>query len=623
MANHGPVLRTLASLRRSRFRGLLVLTALALAVQSTLVMSGVSAEEGCGGSTLGVFALDNAIAAGEPCAELEATPTQVTEGGTVSFDAGGSRASDPATIVDFKWDFDYDGTTFQPDLTTTSATPPVLHTYATPGVKRARVRVTDSQNRFRDAEVTVTVCSSANTPPIADYATTTPAVVGDQHSFDAGASSDPDSCGTVARYEWDFDGDGAFETDAGTAETLDHAFTQAGTVDVGLRVTDDRGASTILTAPLVITTRPTARFVATPATISPGQTIAFDASTSSDPEGPIAKFEWDLNNDGAFERDTGAAPRTSQLFGAPGTYPVVLRVTDGDGAKATATVSVLVRNLAPSAAISISPSPVAAGRSVLLDSSASTDADGGIVRYDWDLDGNGTFETTTGGTPTLSHAYPNAGSFNVAVRVRDDRGATSVAGAPLAVTGPADGGSGGGGGTGGTGGGGDAGGAGGSGGTGGTGGSGGVGAAGGSGGSTAGGAGAGVGGATGGAAGPSGTAFAAALGGAPVQRGRAIVKRGLALTCQANRAATCKVSAMVSAKDARRIGLGRRAKKSMTLGSTSVVLRRAGSTKVVIKLSRKAQRAVKRARKVRVLVVGAATGGSDRASLGRTVLVRR
>ncbi len=136
MANDGPVLRTLASLRRSRFRGLLVLTALALVVQSTLVMSGSFADEGCGGSSQGVFALDSALAAGEPCAALEAAPTQVTEGGTVSFDAGGSRATDPATIVDFKWDFDYDGT-FQPDLTTTSATPPVLHTYSMPGVKRA------------------------------------------------------------------------------------------------------------------------------------------------------------------------------------------------------------------------------------------------------------------------------------------------------------------------------------------------------------------------------------------------------------------------------------------------------------------------------------------------------
>lgn len=621
MPNHGPVLRTPASLRRPRFRGLLVLTALALVVQSTLVITGSVADEACGGSSQGVFALDSALAAGEPCADLKATPTQVTEGGNVSFDASASRPAANATIASFQWDFDYDGTTFQPDLTTATATPPPTYAYSTPGVKRARVRVTDSENRFSDAQVTVTVCPAANTPPIADYTTTAPGVVGAEQVFDASASSDPDPCGSVARYEWDFDGDGSFETDAATAKILPHTFTSAGTVNVGLRVTDERGVSTTHRAPVVVTTRPTARFLATPPTISPGQTIAFDGSTSSDPEGPIARFEWDLNNDGVFERDTGTTPTTSQLFGAPGTYPVVLRVTDGDGAKATVTGSVLVRNLAPAASISISPSPAAEGQSVLLDASASSDADGSIVRYDWDLDGNGTFETSTATTPTLSHAYPNAGSFNIAVRVRDDRGATSVASAPLTVTAPSDG-SGGGGGTG------QAGGGAGSGGAGGTGG---IGGAGGSGGSTAGGTGAGVGGAAGGATGGAiggasgsrGTAFAAALGGPAVQRSRKTAKRGLAMACQANRAATCKVSAMVSAKDARRLGLGRRAKKSMTLGSATVTLPGAGSAKVVIKLSREAKRAVKRARKVRVLVIGFATAGPDRASLGRSVLVRR
>ncbi|MGI8592847.1 MAG: hypothetical protein ACR2ML_00475 [Solirubrobacteraceae bacterium] len=52
-------------------------------------------------------------------------------------------------------------------------------------------------------------------------------------------------------------------------------------------------------------------------------------------------------------------------------------------------------------------------------------------------------------------------------------------------------------------------------------------------------------------------------------------------------------------------------------------MRGAGSAKVVIELSRKAKRADKGACKVRVLLTGAATGGADRDSLGRTVLVRR
>ena len=39
--------------------------------------------------------------------------------------------------------------------------------------------------------------------------------------------------------------------------------------------------------------------------VRPGQTVGFDGSASTDPDGPIAKYEWDIDGDGTFER-TGA-----------------------------------------------------------------------------------------------------------------------------------------------------------------------------------------------------------------------------------------------------------------------------------------------------------------------------
>src|SRR5206468_3613026 len=60
----------------------------------------------------------------------------------------------------------------------------------------------------------------------------------------------------------------------------------------------------------------------------------------------------------------------------------------------------------PVAAFSISPNPAIRGLPVTFDASQSTVATGGrIVNYRWDLDGNGSLETDTGGSPTATGTY--------------------------------------------------------------------------------------------------------------------------------------------------------------------------------------------------------------------------
>jgi PKD repeat protein len=88
---------------------------------------------------------------------------------------------------------------------------------------------------------------------------------------------------------------------------------------------------------------------------------------------------------------------------------------------------------APSASFTISPNPAQTRHSVLFSGVSSSDVDGSIVDYRWDLDGDDTFETHTGSTPSVTHAYATAGTTTVHLRVTDDSGQTAETSHALTV----------------------------------------------------------------------------------------------------------------------------------------------------------------------------------------------
>ncbi len=93
----------------------------------------------------------------------------------------------------------------------------------------------------------------------------------------------------------------------------------------------------------------------------------------------------------------------------------------------------VVANREPVAALSVSPGRVAGGKPVTFDASGSRDPEGLQLRYSWDLDGNGSFETDGGTTPTITYTYKGTTTFTPRVRASDPHGASGVAGAPLNV----------------------------------------------------------------------------------------------------------------------------------------------------------------------------------------------
>jgi len=166
---------------------------------------------------------------------------------------------------------------------------------------------------------------------------------------------------------------------------------------------------------------PWAAFTATPSSLLAGQSAKFDASASSDSEAAITNYAWDLDGSGTFATKTGTTPTLTHAFTVPGTYNVILKITDSAGRQDVTTRTVTVANPV-NASLTSSPDPAAIGQSVTFDASASSDQSGAITDYRWDLDGSGTYKTDTGSKPTLSTTFTAAGAHTVSVQVSDAAG---------------------------------------------------------------------------------------------------------------------------------------------------------------------------------------------------------
>jgi len=172
--------------------------------------------------------------------------------------------------------------------------------------------------------------------------------------------------------------------------------------------------------------RPVAALTFSQTSVKVNKSVTFRANGSTDPDGTIVRYQWDLDGNGSFETDTGATSSTSRSYSTPGDRNISVRVMDNKGGTDVDTKTLFVGNDSPTASFTITPNPVTAGQTVTFNGAASSDLDGTIAKYEWDLDGNGTFETNTGTVSTTSRIYANAATVNIGLRVTDDDGATGT-----------------------------------------------------------------------------------------------------------------------------------------------------------------------------------------------------
>jgi large repetitive protein len=158
-------------------------------------------------------------------------------------------------------------------------------------------------------------------------------------------------------------------------------------------------------------------FTLTPSSPTDGQTVLFDASTST---GAIASYQWNFG-DGA----RGDGLTDDHAYDTPGTYVVTLTVVDPYGRTASKSQSITVTpGLQPSAAFVFSPTNPRVGQNLNFNASASRPPAGGtIVSYTWDF-GDGTPRVTTG-SQVQGHTYTTAATYTVTLVVTDNSGRTA------------------------------------------------------------------------------------------------------------------------------------------------------------------------------------------------------
>ena len=268
-------------------------------------------------------------------------------------------------------------------------------------------------------------------------ASQTTAKISESITFSAKYSTDMDGNINSYTYTWDF-GDGY----KGSGVSLTHTYAEAGEYTVSLTVKDESDAlSSGVTTTATVEAAEEEEIVEEDQATPPEQTviaeagddkivyagdkITFDASASEiSPlsNETVVTYSWDWDGDGTYDETTEEAVITHN-FEETGTYEVALKVTAFDNISSTDTLTVTISDINENPiADPGGPYTATAGEEITFDGSASSDSEGGIARYIWDL-GDGS--TGSGVSPT--HTYTEAGQYTVSLTVEDNEEALSAA----------------------------------------------------------------------------------------------------------------------------------------------------------------------------------------------------
>ncbi len=228
--------------------------------------------------------------------------------------------------------------------------------------------------------------------------------------------------GTISKYEWDFDCDGAYDWSSTTTASTTHSYSLEGVYTAKLRVLDDTnkiGAAESSEFITVNNVEPTAN-AGEDLAVDEDDDILFNASGTIDTISDLAtlRYRWDF--DDGIETNWSSNATINYKYPDGGAYYVDLYVQDDNGASSMDQVEVRVFN----------PEPICnAGTDQLVyedelvyfnGSGTDTPSDIPFLNFKWDF-GDG-YDTEWSQSPNASHIYTTQNTYNVTFNAVDDDG---------------------------------------------------------------------------------------------------------------------------------------------------------------------------------------------------------
>jgi PKD repeat protein len=215
------------------------------------------------------------------------------------------------------------------------------------------------------------------------------------------------------RYQWDLDGDGAYDDAQGMSTSV--KFDREGDYLVGVQVIDSTGAKISAMASVHVTNVGPRIYMEDDKYIDEGGRVSFSAAVSDPGNDPVSA-SWDFG-DGATESDTLHPKHT---YVDDGDYEVRLYAKDDAGAVSQATLVVHVRNVAPQAE---------AGPDQVVDEGGTLDftgqaSDPGVLdtlTYTWDFDYDGAEFNADATGPRVSGTFPDGPAEVVVALLVEDK----------------------------------------------------------------------------------------------------------------------------------------------------------------------------------------------------------
>jgi len=408
----------------------------------------------------GIDTVDVIVTNSSPTAVISAVEISGPAPRDVIFSANGSfdqETQDPNELI-YQWSFG-DGASANPQGLPGEAMTDVHHFYdrrtdgsfcssSNPCKFTATLTVTDAGGKSDDDSIEIVVGNSNPLPSITVSPTsgTSPLSV----TFNAIGSSDADGDGIDV--VWDFDDNTApvrYPT-SGPPGVLDGKVVHEYVLPAGIlqatyhptallfdvRGGVDRGGISFWVGPTITVTSPEevivenqppiASFVfnANGDPVVEGGTVVFDASASSDPEGGVLRYRWDFDDGTPVQFGTGTDFQTrTHVYASPGSYTVLLTVTDDENASVDTTRQVVVLsavgNRPPVPVLAdgtrIGPAPL----TVQLNGQLSYDPDGDPLSFRFEFTGGNGEDEVLEGNSVVTKTFEIEGVYTVVMKVDD------------------------------------------------------------------------------------------------------------------------------------------------------------------------------------------------------------